>query len=161
MCSQPKVPWASQKHSKPHSTTSYWALTSTLKKVFSLPPLCTPCAIGEPISRLNQLQPEDCTQLHHPNEAMSVRTADWRSSSWSHRRAPTYLRRSHMPLYTAHKRLPLWWQHSVESGYPPVQSVCKCLDFAITGIAVNEWRDISAAAFCCDALSRPPLYTTS
>jgi hypothetical protein len=33
-----RVPWASPKHLKPHSTINYWALTSTSKKVFSLPP---------------------------------------------------------------------------------------------------------------------------
>ena len=70
-------------------------------------------AIGIPILRLNQLQPGGCTQLHHLNEAMPFRTAGWSSSSWSHRRAPIYLRRSHMPLYTAHRRLSLRRQHSV------------------------------------------------
>ena len=28
-------------------------------------------------------------------------------------------------------------------------------------ISANEWRAISAAAFCCDALSRPPMDTIS
>ena len=33
-----RAPWASPKRLKPHSTTNYWALTSTSKNVFSLPP---------------------------------------------------------------------------------------------------------------------------
>ena len=33
-----RVPWASPKHLKSHSTTNYWALTSTSKNVFSLHP---------------------------------------------------------------------------------------------------------------------------
>ena len=35
-----RVPWASPKRLKSHFTTNYWALTSTSKNVFSLPPLC-------------------------------------------------------------------------------------------------------------------------
>ena len=54
--------------------------------------------IGEPISRLNQLQPGGCTQLHHLNDTILRRAAGLASSSWSHRRAPASLRRSHMPL---------------------------------------------------------------
>ena len=117
-------------------------------------------AIGEPISMLDQLQSGGCTQLRHLNEAMPFRTAGRSSSSLSHRRAPTYLRRSHMPLCTEHRRLSLQWQHSVASGCPPEQKVRKDPDFAVAGIATNEWRDMSAAAFCCDALSRPPMDTT-
>ena len=111
-------------------------------------------AIGEPISRLNQLRPGGCTQLHHLNEAMPFRTAGRRPSSRSHRWAPTYLRRSHMPLCTAHKRLPLWWQN-----------VCKCLDFAIAGIAANEWSGGTSlllpfvATHCLDHLRTRPSTT--
>ena len=75
-------------------------------------------AVGNPNLRLNQLQPGGCTQLHHLNEAMPFRTAGRTSSSWSHRRAPTYLRRSHMPLYSTYKHLPLEEWRSVASGCP-------------------------------------------
>ena len=118
-------------------------------------------AIGHPRLRLNQLQPGGCTQLHHLNEAMPFRTAGRTSSSWSHRRAPTYLRRSHMPLDGTYKHLPLQEWHSVASGCPLEQKVHEGPDYAIAGIAANEQRDISAAAFCCEALSRPPVVTNS
>jgi len=92
---------------------------------------------------------------------MPFRAAGRGSSSWSHRRAPTYLRRSHMPLDGTYKHLPLQEWHSVASGCPLEQKVHEGPDYAIAGIAANEQRDISAAAFCCEALSRPPVVTNS
>ena len=64
-------------------------------------------AIGSPTIRLNQLQPGGCTQLHHLNEAMLLRAAARASSSWSHLRTPTYLRRSHMPPECTYKHFSL------------------------------------------------------
>ena len=50
------VPWASPKRLKPHSTTNYWALTSTSKKVFSLPPslYSAQCCITVPEMRFSE-----------------------------------------------------------------------------------------------------------
>ena len=47
--------------------------------------------------------------------------------------------------------------HVYASGCLPEQKVRKGqdIDFAIADIAANEWRDIFAPAFGCDALSRP------
>ena len=115
-------------------------------------------AIGSPTIRLNQLQPGGFTQLHHLNEAMLLRAAGHASSSWSHRRAPTYLRRSHMPLHSTYKHLPLQEWRSVASGCP---SKPKGTKWTIAGIAANELQGIFAASFCYDALSRPPVEPTS
>ena len=49
---------------------------------------------------------------------MLLRAAGHASSSWSHRRAPTYLRRSHTPLNSTYKHLPLREWRSVASGCP-------------------------------------------
>ena len=119
-------------------------------------------AIGMPILRVYQLQPRGCTQLHHLNEAMLFRAAARASSSWSHRRAPTYLRRSHMPPDCTYTNT------SLSQSNPRSQAVArrskrgqKGTELTIAGIAANELQGISAAAFCYDALSRPPVEPTS
>ena len=98
-----------------------------------------------------------CTQLHHLNEAMPFRTAGRSSSSWSHRRAPIYLRRSHMPLYAAHKRLPLRWRHSVASCCPPEQNQCLTLSRFRNRGHRCKWV---GEHLCCYSLLRRTVQTT-
>ena len=113
-------------------------------------------AIGNPNLRLNQLQPGGCTQLHHLNEAMPFRTAGRTSSSWSHRRAPTYLRRSHMPLDGTYKHLPLQEQLSVASGCPSKRKGTKGNQMDDRGHRCKS----AGGHLCCYFLFRRTVQTT-
>ena len=93
---------------------------------------------------------------------MPLRAAGRTSSSWRHRRASTYIRRSHIFLNctgtTASLSQSSTWSQAVACRRQMEPNGTK---WTIAGIAANELRGISHATFCCDALSRLPLDTNS
>ena len=123
-------------------------------------------AIGHPRPRLNQLQPGGCTQLHHLNEAMPFRTAgpsdllELEPSAGTHL-PPTITHAFGWHVQTSSSPRATLGRKWLSPGAEGLQRSMQRSYYAIAGIAANEWRDISAAAFCCEALSRSPVNTTS